>query len=185
MLSWNSSQKLVENIFATEVVKTTTNAIVLFQLLFCRFIFVAFYSLKFRAFSISFEFIHDHSLREKDDKFIVFNPPFFVSFQFFPSLTPTNLPIKFNTFLILFEKNPQPLHSAFAHHPLALIGQPPWARKNFQVQILYINEVQYEGCNFKDVYLKSKVVSVYAWWYLVQVVRRFESLISRISIQNT
>jgi hypothetical protein len=50
MLSWNSSQKLVVNIFATEVVKKTTNTIVLFQLFSCRLIFVAFYSLKFRAF---------------------------------------------------------------------------------------------------------------------------------------
>ena len=83
MLSWNSSQKLVVNIFATEVVKKTTNAILLFQLFSCRLIFVVFYSLKFRAFLISFEFIHDHLRREKDDKFIVFYPPFSVSFQFF------------------------------------------------------------------------------------------------------
>ena len=83
MLSWNSSQKLVVNIFATEVVKKTTNAVVLFQLFCCRLIFVVFYSLKFRAFLISFEFIHDHLRREKDDKFIVFYPPFSVSFQFF------------------------------------------------------------------------------------------------------
>ncbi len=120
--------------------KKTTNAIVLFQLFSCRLIFVAFYSLKFRAFQKSFEFIHDHSRREKDDKFIVFIQPFFVSFQFFPSLTPTNRPFKFNTFLILFEKNPHPLHPAFAHNPLALIGQHLWARKNFQVRILYIYE---------------------------------------------
>ena len=126
MLSWNSSQKLVVNIFATEVVKKTTNAILLFQLFSCRLIFVVFYSLKFRAFLISFEFIHDHLRREKDDKFIVFNPPFIASFQFFHLYSHY---IKFNKFLILFEKNPQPLHSAFAHHPLALIGQPPWAEK--------------------------------------------------------
>ncbi len=42
--------KLVVNVFATEVVKKTTNAIVLFQLFSCRLIFVTFYSLKFRAF---------------------------------------------------------------------------------------------------------------------------------------
>ncbi len=34
--------------------------------------------------------------------------------------------------LILFENTPHLLHSAFArHHPLALIGQLPWDRKNF------------------------------------------------------
>ena len=44
MLSWKSSQNLVVNIFATEVVKKTTNAVVLFQLL----------SSRFRAFKISF-----------------------------------------------------------------------------------------------------------------------------------
>jgi hypothetical protein len=39
MLSWNSSQKLVVNIFATEVVKKTTNAIVLIPVIFMSFNF--------------------------------------------------------------------------------------------------------------------------------------------------
>jgi hypothetical protein len=50
MFSWKSSQKLVVNVFATEVVKQTTNAVVFNQIFSFRLIIVAFYSLKISRF---------------------------------------------------------------------------------------------------------------------------------------
>ncbi len=50
MISWKSSQKYVVNVLATEIMKKTTNAIVLYLLFSCSLIFVALYSLKILRF---------------------------------------------------------------------------------------------------------------------------------------